>query len=505
MAIGDLARAAGLTVYEGTQDARYGYQNDNQRGDDIAKLGTDLRRTLREDYAQLSDGGERFMSRLQMGLDVRLGIAGDSLSTEMDEYPALLAEWIVSLYPNIRCLFSRWNGAGYDTETLNEGTPTAPRATRMLRDDFSKVVADVYGSTPDNMGGAWGRNGVNTSGDWSSAGAGAVASNETARGFLLWGTGSNGTQDIETRIVLPAGNPAATTAFRVYTRYANAANHTYLSIDVRAAGTYVVTWVTVRDGVATVRADLPAVAIPANRTLDIRLIVGPTVRFIVNAQSLTTTLNSLDIEATTGGSGSSVGFGTTGSGLAGLTVKYFEAGISRSLTYQYLYVYNAGRASTTWQYQIDNAAAMYPVGSQLDLMIACSSHNNFPDNPSLAPSDPAGYIEKAEELVRVVQALHPDTGWIFASQNPERFPVGAAAMDAHQLRQAALAAWARQRNFGYAAGYEAFTARNSALNSLIEPDGIHPRKTTGEFPGGGAVLLAQTMIAVLALYLVKVA
>jgi hypothetical protein len=343
MAIGDLARAAGLTVYEGTQDARYGYQNDNQRGDDIAKLGTDLRRTLREDYAQLSDGGERFMSRLQMGLDVRLGIAGDSLSTEMDEYPALLAEWIVSLYPNIRCLFSRWNGAGYDTETLNEGTPTAPRATRMLRDDFSKVVADVYGSTPDNMGGAWGRNGVNTSGDWSSAGAGAVASNETARGFLLWGTGSNGTQDIETRIVLPAGNPAATTAFRVYTRYANAANHTYLSIDVRAAGTYVVTWVTVRDGVATVRADLPAVAIPANRTLDIRLIVGPTVRFIVNAQSLTTTLNSLDIEATTGGSGSSVGFGTTGSGLAGLTVKYFEAGISRSLTYQYLYVYNAGR------------------------------------------------------------------------------------------------------------------------------------------------------------------
>jgi hypothetical protein len=502
MAIGDAARAAGLTVWEGTQDARLGYQNDNVRGDDIANLGTSLRRTLSEGYAQLSDGGERFVSRLQMGLDVRLGIAGDSLSTEMDEYPALIAEHIVSLYPNIRCLFNRWNGTGYDTETLNEGTPTAPRASRILRDDFTKASADVYASTPDGMGAAWGRNGVNAAGDFSSTGSGAVASNQTTRGFLLWGTGSNGTQDIETRIVLPATAPAATTAFRVYARYANAANHTFLSIDVRSAGTYVVSWVTVRDSVATVRADLPAVAIPADRTLDIRLIVGPTVRFIVNAQSMTTNLNSLDIEATTSGSGSSVGFGTTGSGLAGLVVKFFETGLSRSLSFQYLYVYNAGRASTTWQYQIDNAATMYP--SPLDLMIACSSHNNFPDNPSFAPSDPEGYIEKAEELVKVVQALSPDTGWIFASQNPERYPVGAAAMDAHQLRQAALAAWARRRGFGYAPGYEAFTARNAALNSLIEPDGIHPRKTTGEFPGGGAVLLASVMIAILDALMVEV-
>jgi hypothetical protein len=492
MAIGDAAAAAGLIVYPGTQDARLGYQNDNQRGDDIANLGTAVRSEMRRGYAKLSDGGERFAAKLQMGLDVRLGIAGDSLSTEMDEYPGLIANWIVTKYPNIRCLFRRWNGTGYDMETLNEGTPTAPRATRILRDDFTQTVDDIYGSTPDGIGGSWGRNSVNAAGDFSSTGSGAVASNESARGFLLWGTGGNNTQDIQTRIVRGPSAPSSTESFRVYARYANADNHTFLSIDFRAAGTYVVSWVTVRDGVATVRNTLPAVTVPADRTLDIRLIVGPTVRFIVNAQSLTVPLNDLDLTATTGGSGTSVGFGTTGSELAGLVVKYFEAGMSRSLSYQYLHVYNGGRASTTWQYQIDNATAMYP--EPLDLLIACSSHNNFPGNPSLAPSDPEGYIAKAEELVRVVQALSPDTGFLFASQNPERFPVDAAVMDAHTLRNAALAAWARRRQFGYAAGYEAFTARNAELNSLIEPDGIHPRKTTGDYPGGGAVLLAQSMI-----------
>lgn len=36
MAIGDLAASAGLAVFAGTQDRRLGYQNDNQRGDEIA-------------------------------------------------------------------------------------------------------------------------------------------------------------------------------------------------------------------------------------------------------------------------------------------------------------------------------------------------------------------------------------------------------------------------------------------------------------------------------------
>lgn len=38
MAIGDAAAAAGLTVYAATQAAQLGYQNDNQRGDDIAAV-----------------------------------------------------------------------------------------------------------------------------------------------------------------------------------------------------------------------------------------------------------------------------------------------------------------------------------------------------------------------------------------------------------------------------------------------------------------------------------
>jgi hypothetical protein len=36
MAIGDKAAAKGLVVYPNTQDKRLGYQNDNQRGDELA-------------------------------------------------------------------------------------------------------------------------------------------------------------------------------------------------------------------------------------------------------------------------------------------------------------------------------------------------------------------------------------------------------------------------------------------------------------------------------------
>ena len=36
MAIGDAAAAKGLVVYPSTQDKRLGYQNDNQRGDELA-------------------------------------------------------------------------------------------------------------------------------------------------------------------------------------------------------------------------------------------------------------------------------------------------------------------------------------------------------------------------------------------------------------------------------------------------------------------------------------
>lgn len=50
MAIGDLAAAAGLTVYPSTQDKRLGYQNDNQRGDDIAKVMTDY---LKKDLSNI--------------------------------------------------------------------------------------------------------------------------------------------------------------------------------------------------------------------------------------------------------------------------------------------------------------------------------------------------------------------------------------------------------------------------------------------------------------------
>lgn len=42
MAIGDKGAAAGLQIYPSSQDRRLGYQNDNQRADDIADVMTDV-------------------------------------------------------------------------------------------------------------------------------------------------------------------------------------------------------------------------------------------------------------------------------------------------------------------------------------------------------------------------------------------------------------------------------------------------------------------------------
>lgn len=59
MAIGDKAAAKGLQVFPGTQDRRLGYQNDNQRGDDIADVYDFIARKITVQNATPSGTGHQ--------------------------------------------------------------------------------------------------------------------------------------------------------------------------------------------------------------------------------------------------------------------------------------------------------------------------------------------------------------------------------------------------------------------------------------------------------------
>jgi len=73
MAIGDDAAAAGYEVFEDTQDRRMGYQNDNQRGDDLARHVKVHRRLFGVNsvhYPSVQVGAERKIGNNLAGLSI---------------------------------------------------------------------------------------------------------------------------------------------------------------------------------------------------------------------------------------------------------------------------------------------------------------------------------------------------------------------------------------------------------------------------------------------------
>jgi hypothetical protein len=67
MAIGDLAKTKGLAVYPDTQDRRLGFQNDNQRGDDIAATMNRLD-TVETSLSKAASGGTMVRSSVPVTL-----------------------------------------------------------------------------------------------------------------------------------------------------------------------------------------------------------------------------------------------------------------------------------------------------------------------------------------------------------------------------------------------------------------------------------------------------
>jgi hypothetical protein len=72
MAIGDKAAAAGLVVYPATQDVRLGYENDNQRGDELA---THMGDPAAHHWNQIA--GKPAIVYSFVGQDIRLRTTGD--------------------------------------------------------------------------------------------------------------------------------------------------------------------------------------------------------------------------------------------------------------------------------------------------------------------------------------------------------------------------------------------------------------------------------------------
>lgn len=436
-----------------------------------------------------SGPARRLTSRLDMGASANLGFAGDSLGTEPTEYPALISEWFAEQYPDLRVIrHSSPDDTGvYGTTTVVQEGAT-PELEPAVHDDFTYTAAELFGATPSIAGQPWGVNGGDGHGDWTVDGAGAVATADTTNGVILGTEGHNGDHLIEATYVpnpdtTLGGTATATMSF--YLRYVSLGNNIRVRI-VRGATEYTANIVAIVGGSGRTLGSFTA-PIPADGVYNVSARAGVTTWAEINGQRIEGVLSDADIAATSNAGGAQFGFGKSGANLTGDRITRFWGAYPDTAVAQILTVYNGCKASTTFEYQRANLAALYPV--PLDLMIASSSHN-------YGAQDAATYMTSVTGFATETATAHPDAGFVFSSQNPETDPVSAGTRARHMDRNLALADWVESNGYGYIPGTEFFLANRDQWGTWIDPDGVHPTKGTGS----GSEAWAGLMIDYLAAY-----
>jgi hypothetical protein len=436
--------------------------------------------------ARQVDSGRRFAARLlARQRDATLGFAGDSLGNETTEYAYLTTLWLATKFPNTRIVVYRdaTEAGTYNTvETIQNGYPTADRPPRFVEDRFTYTAADIIGATPSEAGSAWGSNGSDAALDWTVDGAGAVATSNLPNGAILHPTVSNNDRLIEATLVPNATTPTGDVSMTFYPRFINLSNAVRVRITRHAGGaTFTARLDKIIGGVQTTISEFTS-DVPANGTYRIEARAGNYTYAAVNGRRLEgAQLTAADLTAlskSTGGA--NVGFQKGGTSNAGDRLTRFWAGDPGTARQQTLTVYIGCRASQTFQYQKDRLATLYP--TPLDLLMACSSHN-------YGGITSATYLTRVGEFVDALFQAQPETGLVFASQNPERSPIAVSVLTAHRNRNVALAEWAERRGFGYIPVHEAFMAHESQWDDLIDPDGVHPTK--GAIGTGQALMRDQ--------------
>lgn len=442
-----------------------------------------------------ADRGRRFMAKmLAKQRDAVLGFAGDSLGNETTEYAYMTTQWLAKQFPNAQVIVHRdptESGSYATTETIQTGYRTTPRPPRFVEDTFTYTATELVGTKPSKAGSEWGSNGTDALGDWTASGSGAVATNNLPTGAILCPTGSNSDHLIEATFIPNAVTNLtgdSTTTFHL--RFVSLSTGIQLRIIRHAGGvTFTARLAKNIGGVLTTIAEFTS-SIPTSGVYNIEARAGGYTYAVVNGRRLEGGQLAAGDQATlTKTGGANVGFSKGGASNAGDKITRFWAGLPGTARQQILTVYIGCRASQILQYQQDRLATLYP--QALDLLSVCSSHNYGGNTDST-------YIRYVESFTDSVLAAQPGTGFVFASQNPEREPTESSVMAQHRNRCIALAEWTDRRNYGYIPVYEAFVKRESEWDDLIDSDGVHPTKGPD---GTGSALMRDEYTKYLSQYL----
>lgn len=430
--------------------------------------------------AIIIDKGQKLSTKLKAGVgsgDAVVTVFGDSTGNETGEWVYLLGQSLASLYPSLAIDYYLWN-----TGTLNYGSVTAistgttPSPGVVFEDTFSRVVSELYLSTPD-IGPLWGRDGSNASGDWSTDGTKAVRSTDSTSGTVLADAGVAG--DFKLTVPFTLSTLATGSAFNAQftLKRLNSTNRILCTISMTTAG--VVTWSIskVIAGVSTtIQSGTPTGALSNNTagqsaTLEFS-ITGTTVTASLNGGVATLSGNILPADVTTLSAATVTGVNASSSTL--MTMDSYKVELTGSGSPQKLTIYNCSAPGTILSYQQVQLSTAAPV--EPDLLIASTGHNYSTNTAS-------GFFTALDSFLTSWTALYPNAGVAFSSQNPQKSP--AANKLSHQLRQVAFQSYAETRGAGYIPVFERWAEQPNGGVVLISTDGVHP--TQGSSNSGSSL------------------
>lgn len=433
---------------------------------------SDLRPAAARPNTVLDSVSASLMSKLDLHQGAPcVWLGGDSTGTEPTEWFNLAWKAILPRWPEASALAYYWDAAAgaYKTPIIEQGA-----ALGTFSDTFSRVVADIIGSTPD-VGSAWtpgtaGKFGADgsklyrTAADDGTSGSAIISLSASGRKFTQTGvirigtTGETGSR--QTRL-MPIYRGGDNVRLHLAGQGALSAR---LYVDVAGIAT-------ARQIGAAITNAIPAATAPAaypfSVTVDLDTLV---VTAVINGNTITGPLTAA--EAASFATATQAGIVSTHAtfGLDSINVDVGSPSVAG------LKIYNASVASTILQEQRDHLAAMMPVRPDVAFL---SAGHNYDETYTVS-----AFLAAIDAMVSDIRALYPDTPIVVTSQNPRNAP--AVRVVQHADRMAALRAYCAARGFGYLPAFEAFVGV-----PVQTSDGIHPTKSDSvDIPSGSAIWAA---------------
>ena len=417
-------------------------------------------------------------------------VADSTMNDSNDPLRIFDRMYSAELSDTVRHVYHNWYTAenGWRHTINSEGDITPAHDGVIVEDNFNRVEAELYGSTPD-VGAPW----AGRTGAWSSDGS--VARSSGGSGALTVDTNTKNMR-IDARLHITAESDVAQSIrFCLGSTTQIAQNGYMVSLNLTNAGGFLIYPYTVFEGTSTRIGDqitgtglglLPG----SSGIVDLIIEID-----IQNVKVTATGPNGIPVESVgllTEGQYGSLGtwaglhsISDVASGFAVDSMKITTA--PQPPVGDTLDVWNGAIAGGRWSTFNDTKLDQMFGGLHVDVLMLSMGHNNG------SQSGP-DFVAETEAWIDLWMSHHPETqAIVWISQNPQ-FPP-ATGVSTHRGRQLAMRVAAKQK-WEYVAGYEAFSSRPDGGQSMVGADGIHPTTPGGGSMDGdyGAVLMAETIL-----------